>query len=105
LRRYTSNTVVDPQALLQNLVEVRMQGYAICADELDPDVMSFACPIHLPSVGVLFSVGIVGLSRRFVLFERSEVVRALKEAADLIAPRLQGELKAIDGSNLYGQSL
>jgi hypothetical protein len=40
-----------------------------------------------------------------VLFERSEVVRALKEAADLIAPRLQGELKAIDGSNLYGQSL
>jgi DNA-binding IclR family transcriptional regulator len=100
LKRYTSNTLISAKALRKNLAEVRKQGYAICADELDPDVLSFACPIELRGIGVLYSVGIVGLSRRLIYYDRDEIILALRDAADTITLRLQGELKLIDGFNL-----
>ena len=93
LRKYTDKTVVNHAELRRALKEVRAQGFAVCADELDQGVLSYACPIDLPNVGVLYSVGIVALKRRLMEFDRREVISALNDAARLISARLEAELK------------
>ncbi len=100
LQKFTERTIVDPAKLRQNLKEVRAQGYAVCADELDPGVLSYACPIHLAGTGVLYSIGIVALSRRLMAFEESDVVAALSDAARLTSTRLRGELKFSDAGEI-----
>lgn len=97
LHKFTDRTIIDPARLRQNLGEVRAQGYAICADELDPGVLSYACPIHLTGAGVLYSIGIVALSRRLMAFQETDVIAALSNAARLTSIRLRGELKFSDG--------
>ncbi|HLX28045.1 MAG TPA: IclR family transcriptional regulator C-terminal domain-containing protein [Casimicrobiaceae bacterium] len=96
LRKYTDKTIVDAAQLRRDLEQVRTQGYAICADELDPGVLSYACPIDLSGVGVLYSVGIVALKRRLMRFDKREVIAALEGAARLIAARLEAELKSTE---------
>jgi len=93
LHKFTDRTIIDPAKLRRNLAAVRAQGYAVCADELDPGVLSYACPIHLAGAGVLYSIGIVALSRRLMAFEEVDVIAALSNAAQLTSTRLQGELK------------
>jgi DNA-binding IclR family transcriptional regulator len=98
LRKYTGKTVVDHAKLRRDLEQVRVQGFAICADELDPGVLSYACPIHLPGVGVIYSVGIVALKRRLMEFDKREVIAALDGASRLISARLEAELKFVEGA-------
>jgi DNA-binding IclR family transcriptional regulator len=93
LRKYTAKTIVDPARLRRDLEQVRTQGFAICADELDPGVLSYACPIQLTGVGVIYSVGIVALKRRLLEFDKREVIAALEGAARIISARLEAELK------------
>jgi hypothetical protein len=89
LHKFTDRTIIDPAKLRQNLEEVRAQGYAMCAEELDPGVLSYACPIHLTGAGVLYSIGIVALSRRLMTFEEADVIAALSNAARLTSTRLR----------------
>ena len=98
LRKYTEKTVIDHAQLRRDLEQVRLQGFAVCADELDPGVLSYACPIRLPSTGVIYSVGIVALKRRLMKFDKREVTGALDNAARLISSRLEAELKFAEGS-------
>jgi len=90
LHKFTDRTIIDPAKLRQNLEEVRAQGYAMCAEELDPGVLSYACPIHLTGAGVLYSIGIVALSRRLMTFEEADVIAALSNAARLTSPACGG---------------
>ena len=64
LVKYTKNTRVSADAVRADLAQVERQGYAVCADELDPGVLSYACPVHIEGVGIIYSVGVVGLSER-----------------------------------------
>jgi DNA-binding IclR family transcriptional regulator len=98
LRKYTDKTVVDHAQLRRDLEQVRVQGFAVCADELDPGVLSYACPIHLPGTGVIYSVGIVALKHRLLEFDKREVIGALNDAARLISGRLEAELKFAGGA-------
>ncbi|HKO06979.1 MAG TPA: hypothetical protein VJ487_04620, partial [Alphaproteobacteria bacterium] len=59
---------------------------------------SYACPIHLSGAGVLYSIGIVALSRRLMAFEEADVIAALSTAARLTSIRLRGELKFSDAA-------
>jgi DNA-binding IclR family transcriptional regulator len=92
---FTERTITDPAKLRENLEEVRAKGYAMCADELDPGVLSYACPIHL-SGAVVYSIGIVALSPRLMAFKEADVIAALSNAARLASIRLRGELKFSD---------
>jgi IclR family transcriptional regulator, acetate operon repressor len=96
LQKFTNRTITDAGILRRNLEQVRLQGYAKCADELDSGVLSFACPIHLPSTGVIYSVGIVALSRRLKVFDEAEIIASLRNAAQVISTRLQGEITRAD---------
>jgi DNA-binding IclR family transcriptional regulator len=98
LRRYTDKTIVDPTLLTRHLKKVRDQGFAVCVDELDPGVLSYACPIMVAGAGVLYSVGVVGLSRRIATFKERDVIAALSEVAQHIAARLVAEMKVFEAA-------
>ena len=92
-QRFTEKTRSGEAELRADLERVRQSGYAICDGELDPGVLSYACPVHLDGAGVLYAIGMVGLSQRLGRFEAREVVTALQEAAETFA---RGPLAAIE---------
>ena len=86
--RYTKNTRVAAAEVREDLAAVRRAGFAVCDNELDPGVLSYAVPVHLDGAGVLYSVGVVGLSARLGGVDEATVVEALQEAAASTAARL-----------------
>lgn len=46
IKQFTEHTLVDKQALKDELLEVRKQGYAIVNEELEPGLRSVAVPIY-----------------------------------------------------------
>lgn len=90
--KYTGATRADEPEVLEDLELVRVRGYAVCDGELDPGVLSYACPVSLPGAGILYSVGIVGLSQRLASVPAAEIVASLRAVADDIADRLGGGL-------------
>jgi len=92
--QYTANTVTDEAAVRADLARVRRQGYAICINELDPGVASYACPVQLDGAGVIYAVGLVGLEERVRRFPSAEIVAALRDVADRLASRLRPDAAA-----------
>ena len=92
--RFTDKTRTGEAELRADLERVRVSGYAVCDGELDPGVLSYACPVHLDGAGVLYAMGMVGLSQRLGRYAPEEVVAALREAADAFA---RGPLASVQG--------
>ncbi len=92
--RFTDKTRTGEAELRTDLAQVRDRGFAVCDGELDPGVLSYACPVHLDGAGVLYAMGMVGLSQRLGRFAPEEVVSALREAANAFA---RGTLAAAPG--------
>ncbi|MFQ5984330.1 MAG: IclR family transcriptional regulator [Alphaproteobacteria bacterium] len=95
LPRYTAKTCTDRVKVRQELGLVRAHGYAACDDELDPGVLSLACPLWLEGAGVVYSIGVVGLKPRLERRPRKQVVAVLREAADRCARRLETGLRSL----------
>jgi DNA-binding IclR family transcriptional regulator len=87
---FTDHTHVDEAAVRADFATARRQGFAVCDEELDPGVLSYACPIRLDGAGVLYSVGIVGLSQRLGRYPQDEVIAALRDGAERIVTHLPG---------------
>jgi DNA-binding IclR family transcriptional regulator len=88
LEKFTGKAITDPAAVRAELEEAREQDYAVCDEELDPGIYSYACPVHLEDLGVIYSIGLVGLTERLHRFPAIEVVASLNEAATEIAALL-----------------
>ncbi len=58
LRRYTSHTLTQPDALRHMLAEVRKSGVAIYANQITLDAMAIAVPIRGPRDRVVAALGI-----------------------------------------------
>lgn len=91
--RFTDKTRSGEAELRADLERVRQNGFAVCDGELDPGVLSYACPVHLDGAGVLYAIGMVGLSQRLGRFDAREVVAALQAAAETFA---KGPLAAVE---------
>lgn len=87
-KRYTGQTRVRAAEVRRDLETVRRRGYAVCDNELDPGVLSYAVPVHVQDAGVLYSVGVVGLSVRLARHGEARLARHLGAAAESIATRL-----------------
>ena len=83
--RYTGDTRVDAVEVQSDLDAVRRKGYAVCANELDPGVLSYAVPVHVQGAGVLYSVGVVGLSARLARYPEAQLAADLRTAAQSIS--------------------
>ncbi|MHB8600912.1 MAG: IclR family transcriptional regulator [Ktedonobacteraceae bacterium] len=59
LTRYTDSTITEPQLLLDELRQVRSQGYAISCGELEDGIDAVAAPIfdHLGTIVASVSIG------------------------------------------------
>jgi DNA-binding IclR family transcriptional regulator len=90
--KYTENTRVGEAQLRADLAKVRREGVALCDEELDPGVLSYACPVHVAEAGVLYSIGLVGLAQRLDSHPRSEVAAALRTAAEAFSKSLPSGL-------------
>jgi DNA-binding IclR family transcriptional regulator len=86
--KFTENTLVDEAEIRADLDLVAQQGFAVCAEELDPGIYSYACPIHLEDTGVIYSVGLVGLTERLNRFSPGEIVANLTDAANSVSALL-----------------
>lgn len=92
--QYTAGTITDEGAVRADLAKVRRQGYAICFNELDPGVASYACPVHLDDAGVIYAIGLVGFEERVGRFDSAEIVAGLRGVAERLAGRLQSGVGA-----------
>jgi IclR family KDG regulon transcriptional repressor len=88
LERYTPHTVTTREALLEELAQVREQGYARSWGERDEFVNAVGVPIRGLTGEVVAAMSISGLSARFDERTAMEMVDALKQAAKEISAHL-----------------
>jgi DNA-binding IclR family transcriptional regulator len=90
--RFTPDTKIDDAEIRAELARVRVEGFAVCDNELDPGVLGFAAPVRLDHLGVMFAIGVVGLSARLRLKPREEIKESLQQASRLLSGKLQRSL-------------
>ncbi|HRV91712.1 MAG TPA: IclR family transcriptional regulator [Anaerolineae bacterium] len=88
LIQFTENTIVTRQHLLQSLVQVREQGYAVVHEELQPGVSSVAAPVCDHSQSVCAAVTISGPTYRIGADEVLSFLQPLQETAHGISAQL-----------------
>lgn len=88
LTRYTERTITDPRLLLEELRNVRANGYAISCGELEEGIDAVAAPIfdHLNSVVAAVSIG--GPSER-CRPRQSELIAAVTRAGQQVSQALR----------------
>jgi DNA-binding IclR family transcriptional regulator len=65
LRRFSSHTITEPDALRDELREVRRRGFAVDREEFDEDFCCIAAPVLDPLGGFLAAIGISMTRRAF----------------------------------------
>ncbi len=96
-QQFTNRTKTDNAEIADELARIRQQGFATCDQELDPGVISYACPIKIGSSAVVYSLGLVGLAERLLGGAPADtVVSSLKTAAGVLSNvfREQGAVAA-----------
>ena len=88
LRRYTPKTIVERDALLRDLREVRRKGIAYDDGEFDEDIRCVAVPVHDFAGRVAGVVGISGAVWRLSLQTLQDKAMPVAEAARAISARL-----------------
>lgn len=90
--RFTPDTKIDEAVLKQELEAVKSQGFAVCDNELDQGVLSFAVPVPVDEWGVVLSLGVVGLSDRLRRLPQQDIVDKLRLASEMFSNRLKGKM-------------
>lgn len=88
LTRYTERTITDPRLLLEELLKVRAQGYAISTSELEESVEAVAAPVFDHLNNVVAAVSISGPGERCAP-KRDELITAVTHAGQQISQTLR----------------
>ncbi len=83
-----SRTRTDPALIQKEYEQVREQGYATCLAEIDDGLAALGVPVHLPHLGVIYSVGVTGPLQRVVDKDLLELVRIMKAHATKVSEAL-----------------
>jgi len=81
LPKLAANTLTSVEDLLAELETVRKRGYATCVSENESGVTAIACPLLLPRVGGMYSIGVMALSRQIPPQRFDEIADVLRNAA------------------------
>jgi DNA-binding IclR family transcriptional regulator len=90
--RFSADTKMEEADIRAELQRVRDEGFAICDNELDPGVLGYAAPVEMEQLGVIFSIGVVGLSSPLRAQPRAVVRASLKTACSRLALKMQGRI-------------
>jgi DNA-binding IclR family transcriptional regulator len=88
LPRFTEQTIIDSDALEQELRQIRAQGYAITHEEDQPDLSAVAAPIYDHTERVTAAVVISGPTHRIGPGEIEMFITPVKETAREISIRM-----------------
>ncbi len=91
--KFTSDTKMDDAQIRAELKQVREERFAVCDNELDPGVLSFAAPVTMKNCDVMFAIGIAGLSARLRLLPPEQIKQSLLAASALLSERLERGLQ------------
>lgn len=89
LEKLTPRTLTNVDAVLAEFASIRQQGFAVCDREIDENVMAYACPVTLETVGVLYAVGVTGPVNRLGKMPAEHWIGPMKEAASRFASMLR----------------
>jgi DNA-binding IclR family transcriptional regulator len=84
MEAFTPRTITDIGGLQKELVQVRKLGFAVCDEEIDEAVVSVAVPVKVDKLGVLYSIGVIGLKSNFPSEKFSRLREQLMQAAKSI---------------------
>lgn len=88
LRPMTTRTIVDPDLLRAQLLEVRTRGYAQTIEELEEGLNAVAAPVRRADGVVVAALSVAGPAFRLRPIELPRVARLTMEAAGAISRRL-----------------
>jgi DNA-binding IclR family transcriptional regulator len=89
LPKLTAKTKTKRKDIDKDYRTVRERGYATCWDEMEVGMGAIAVPIHLPDVGVIYSLGTAGLIDRLTRRPVMETVNLLRAALEPIIRALR----------------
>jgi DNA-binding IclR family transcriptional regulator len=82
LPKLTAKTKTKRKDIDTDYRAVRENGFATCWDEMEVGMGAIAVPIHLPDVGVIYSLGTAGLIDRLTRRPVMETVNLLRAALE-----------------------
>ncbi len=88
LAQFTDDTVVSPEALEQELAQVRRQGYATVVGELEPDFVAVGAPVRNLDGDVVAALSVGGPRNRLTEERIPEIAGLVREAAERVSRRL-----------------
>jgi len=88
LKRYTPNTITDPQRLKTHLREIRRKGYAFSDQEVDRDVRAIAAPILSDAGELIAGLSVAGPAYRISKKKVSSCGKLVVQYAQKIASQL-----------------
>ncbi|WP_161821928.1 IclR family transcriptional regulator [Sporotomaculum syntrophicum] len=89
LKKFSNETITDPELLLKELIRVKRDGYGLDLGERDEEVRCVAAPINNYEGKVIAALSISGPSIRITTpFIKNELVDAVKNAANKISIQL-----------------
>jgi DNA-binding IclR family transcriptional regulator len=108
MRRFTSHTITDPDALRDELREVRRRGYAADREEFDDDFCCIAAPVLDPRGRFLAAIGISMTQRAFddehETLAQTVIAVARATGARAVARAESGRLTAYDIARFQASS-
>ncbi len=95
LAQRTSQTIVDPETLLNELKKVRKLGFAVSLGERVPDSFAIAAPVFDSENELVGALGVAGPLSRFTAPVKKEYLKLILEAAENLSHQLgqRGDLK------------
>lgn len=88
LKRYTPNTITDPDVLAKELALVRERGYALDDEEFEEGLKCVAAPLWDYTGTVVASAGIAGPHIRITSDRLQELIAVVRETAAEVSARL-----------------
>jgi IclR family transcriptional regulator, acetate operon repressor len=90
LPRFTAHTITDQHQLVEELLRIREQGYAVDSEELEEGVRCLAAPVFGPDGRILGAMSISGPAGRLGQDRLEEFIPHIKRLADGFSLSLNG---------------
>lgn len=87
-KQYTINTIVNPDQLRLHIQRVRMQGFAVSAEEYADSLRGVAAPVFDCNGRAVAALGIAGPANRLTLERINRLIQILQESCYSISLRL-----------------
>jgi len=98
LKRYTPNTITDPEALLEELGSIRARGCAIDDEEIEVGLRCIAAPIRDHTGQVIAAISVAAPVQRMSKKNVQTTVPTVTAAAEAISRRL-GYMPSLSGAH------